>query len=336
MKTKSGLSRGTETLNFLSKNKFPLGIDNLIVTYTIDNPWTEFTDALLNKNSVIAIWLQDIFKFHNQMTKEEIQECYEIKICLAEQEFQTLYRNLFACKFVENKFIYNPYAYFMTVLKNKSPNYENVIGHFDRVCTSSGKNTILREIVEFGCIDAMKFAVEKLKWKLDEEFAIKEFTIEEFKIHDEEMLRYLYSMAKNQSYKHELRLICLNMLRNYIRENDDIKKITEYCELHENMIREAIISIEYGEQHPVINLMCPIFKKLKIIDIYYSSDEEPEIDSEDDYKMTDPKKVVCLIKMFPPTSAQIGDAKNIVVNYLQHVNNGELQDCIEKIIGGNL
>lgn len=317
----------SEIVKFLRKNKFPFGIDNLIVIYVIDNPWEEFINAFLNKNSSFITWLRKIYKFHKHISKKQIVESYETRICLTEPKFQELYRRMFECKFTkEGEFHYHPYKCFITILKNTYSNYKHIIEILDENYEADLKlrGIMIGEMIIHERIDVMKYVIEEVGWKFDEEYLIKIVGI-----YNQDVIKYLYSVFKEPEYKDKLLSNCLKSLMYYVRDHsENIKKIVEYCKLHIDIIREAVNNVNNAMEHPVINFMTTIY--CIMTSAYYSEEDRKGL------KWITPDIILCLIKLIPPTPIQIKYAKNIIIDYLEITRNVDLSNCIEKIIGCEL
>lgn len=330
METKFVLESSTEInkpniLNFLDKNKFPPGIDDLIVIYIVHKPWEEFIESFLIGDMFLMDWLLKIYKFHKRASKKRIIDSYDTKICLADYKFRNLYIKIFKHKFVkEGNFQYHPYRCFKTTLENNNPNYIDSIEYFNKVYKDKGKDLYLGVMVEYGCVDALKYAIEEVKWKFNEEYLANQFGTNN---NNQDMLRYLCSIIKDDIHKDELLANYLRSFVHYARENSDTKKITEYCKPHIDMIREVVNNLKNAERHPIINLMW-IAYDITRPDYDYDSDD----DERKEFEWITVDFIICLIKIIPLTSTQITMAKDTVVNYLTMVNNPELLDIIEKNI----
>jgi len=309
-----------EIVKFLKKNKFPFGIDNLIVMYVIDNPWEEFINAFLNKNSSFITWLRKIYKFHKRIPKKQITESYETRICLTEQKFQDLYKRMFECKFAkEDEFQYHPYKCFITILKNNYSNYKNIIGILDENCEEylKSRGMMIGEMIIHERVDVLKYVIEEVGWQVDEGYLLSIVGI-----YNQDVIKYLYSMFKVPEHKDKLLSNCLKSLTYYIRDHsNNIKKITEYCKSHIDIIREAINNLKNVMEHPVINFM---YVAYYVITPIYSEEDRKG------FKWITPDIISCLIKLIPPTPIQIKYAKNVIVNYIKITKNADLLNYIEK------
>lgn len=309
----------SDILNFLKINKFPPGIDVLIAIYVIDEPWLEFVNAFLNKNSIIAIWLRKIFNFRKLITRKEIQETYETKICLAEPEFQESYKRIFGYR-CDGKyhFQHRPFTCFATVLKNNNPNYKSYIQQFNKQYDDEIKHIFLAEMINYGCIDALRYAIEEVGWKLDENYLTSRCNTD-----NQNILKYLYSIIKKEENKDFILFCSLRSFDNYIRQNNDIKKVTEYCESHIDIIRKVISNLTPIHRHPAIACMIELVLNLQLF-----PDAKPE-----QFKTISAEIIIYLIKTFPLTPTQIKEHRYFIVNYSVMTQNTELLKYIESIIG---
>lgn len=303
---------------------FPAGIDIIIIEYSIDDPTAEFINALVDNNARIALWLQRTFKFHKKLTKREIQRYFEQCICLAKPSIANLYTKIFRGRFGKNNDInYRPYECFITTLRNNHPNSIEFIEYFNKIYKDDKKEILIREIIEQGCVCALKYAIEKIGWEFSDGY------LDDCKITNLGMVNYLYGLVGEESLRRDLLLDSLDLFKKYIRETNDVKKVKKYCRMYRHIIREAIKFV--GDDTSII----PIFEF--ICESWMSKKLRTSIGlGFERYKWIDVEVIIYLIKKFPPTSKQIKKEIDDVINYLRIVKNTELLNCIEKIVGCNL
>lgn len=300
---------------------FPNELNILIINYVIDCPITEFINACVDNNIEIAEWLQKIFRFHKQLTKKEIQRYFEQCVCLANHEMKQFYANTFYCKFDEKGIPYEPIRCFITTARNNNENYKEFADHLNKICDDDKKKSLIILMIDYGCVDALKYIIDELKWNFEDEY------FDDCILNHENVMIYLHTIVKSSSGKETVGFNFLFQLKRYIFENNDIKKITGYCESHIDIIRDGMKVINNNpSMHPAVDLMFKSYLSTKPDG--FSQLYNPYL-----HKWIDAEIILYLIETFPLTSERILEIKDdFVDDYLKIAKNVELQNHIEKII----
>jgi len=216
-------------------------------------------------------------------------------------------------------------------VRNNNPNYKIFIRKIDETFKDDEKKrlahrTFIEEIIDLGCVGALKFAIEEIKWEFEDNYLVDRT------INNQDVLSYLYRIVKEEDVKFNLLLICSYLFKKYVCETNNVEKIKKYYETHINMIRETVRIASEDKVLPEVPALyfmgasC-LSKQSRI----HLCGLDPNI-----YRWINVDVIIYLLETFPPTIDHIREEKDDIIRYLGYTESIELLNRIEKIIGCNL
>jgi hypothetical protein len=305
-------------------NALPIPINNIIITYSLENPFDDFVQTCVDGNKEIAFWLQNIFKFNKIVPKSEHEKQYEHKICLS--------KSVHIIRWYETKFGVGEYLfkYLYATVKNKNRNYKRYItqcfGMYILKKDEKYRNSIFEVIIENGTVDMLKYIVEKEKIKMPEDFVVG------CSIDNSDILDYVCASIKDPEHKEKLYSDYLDML-DALCVTNDLKSVSNYCGSHLNILNDAIKHQQKQilprgnfEEHIVTSLIT----RTNLSKSVYS-------DVRSRYKSINTEIIIYLLKTIQsPSIEQFKQEKIGIIQYLELTQNEELLNIIENIIGKKL